>query len=49
MRDGEIVERGSTRQVMTAPEHPYTISLLAGAPVADPRVQRERRLQAARV
>ncbi len=46
MRDGQIVERGSTRKVMTSPEHPYTASLLAAAPVADPRVQRERRLRA---
>jgi peptide/nickel transport system ATP-binding protein len=45
MRDGVIVERGTTRHVMTAPEHPYTASLLAAAPVPDPRVQRERRLE----
>jgi peptide/nickel transport system ATP-binding protein len=43
MRDGSIVEHGSTTQVMTAPEHPYTISLLAAAPVPDPRIQRRRR------
>ena len=43
MRDGAIVEHGSTTQVMTAPEHPYTISLLAAAPVPDPRIQRRRR------
>jgi peptide/nickel transport system ATP-binding protein len=43
MRDGEIVERGTTYQVMTAPEHPYTTQLLSAAPVADPRVQRARR------
>jgi oligopeptide/dipeptide ABC transporter ATP-binding protein len=43
MRDGVIVERGTTRQVMTAPEHPYTKSLLAAAPIPDPRLQRERR------
>jgi peptide/nickel transport system ATP-binding protein len=46
MRDGEIVERGSTHQVMTAPRHPYTVSLLAAAPLADPRAQRDRRLAA---
>jgi peptide/nickel transport system ATP-binding protein len=44
MRDGLIVERGTTTRVMTAPEHEYTKSLLAAAPVPDPRVQRERRL-----
>jgi len=43
MREGVIVEHGSTHQVMTAPEHPYTRSLLAAAPTADPRAQRERR------
>ena len=43
MRDGAIVEHGTTHQVMTAPEHPYTQSLLAAAPVPDPRAQRERR------
>ncbi len=43
MRDGQIVERGTTTQVMTAPEHAYTKSLLAAAPVPDPRAQRERR------
>ncbi len=44
MRDGVIVERGTTTQVMTAPKHEYTKSLLAAAPVPDPRLQRERRL-----
>jgi peptide/nickel transport system ATP-binding protein len=43
MRDGLIVERGTTHQVMTAPEHDYTKSLLAAAPVPDPRAQRGRR------
>ena len=43
MRDGVIVERGTTHQVMTAPEHPYTRSLLEAAPVPDPRAQQERR------
>jgi peptide/nickel transport system ATP-binding protein len=43
MKDGVIVERGSTHRVMTAPEHPYTVSLLEAAPVPDPRAQRERR------
>jgi putative ABC transport system ATP-binding protein len=42
MRDGVIVERGSTQRVMTAPEHPYTVSLLRAAPVPDPRLQRGR-------
>jgi len=29
MRAGEIVETGSSRQILTAPKHPYTKSLLA--------------------
>src|SRR5262249_15854313 len=43
MRDGVIVERGTTHQVMTDPQHPYTRSLLDAAPVPDPSTQRERR------
>jgi peptide/nickel transport system ATP-binding protein len=32
MRHGEIVEQGSVQQVLTAPQHQYTRSLLASAP-----------------
>lgn len=33
MHDGRIVEEGSGERVMSAPEHPYTQSLLASMPV----------------
>jgi len=32
MRAGEIVETGPSRQLLTAPQHPYTKSLLAAVP-----------------
>ena len=32
---GEVVERGATKAVFTAPQHPYTIALKAAAPLLD--------------
>ena len=32
MRSGHVVETGETRRLLTAPEHPYTRSLLAAVP-----------------
>ena len=32
MRDGEILETGTTHDVLTAPQHPYTKALLAARP-----------------
>jgi peptide/nickel transport system ATP-binding protein len=32
MRHGAIVEQGTARAVLTAPQHPYTRQLLASAP-----------------
>ncbi|MFC9663657.1 dipeptide ABC transporter ATP-binding protein [Nocardia sp. NPDC127606] len=37
MRDGEVVEEGSTRDVLTRPAHPYTKKLLAAVPSAASR------------
>ena len=37
MRDGEVVEEGSTHDVLTRPEHPYTKKLLAAVPSAASR------------
>ena len=39
---GRIVETGPTRELFTAPRHPYTEALLSAVPVADPREQRKR-------
>ena len=32
MRSGEVVETGPAHRILTAPEHPYTRSLLAAVP-----------------
>ena len=39
MYQGKIVEQGSTEEVFERPQHPYTRTLLAASPVADPDVQ----------
>ncbi|MCB0104706.1 MAG: ABC transporter ATP-binding protein [Caldilineaceae bacterium] len=39
---GRIVEIGTTQQVLTNPQHPYTKALLSVAPVPNPRRRRER-------
>lgn len=36
MRQGEIVESGSTEEILRAPEHPYTRDLLQAMPVRGP-------------
>ncbi|TCL81258.1 MULTISPECIES: ABC transporter ATP-binding protein [unclassified Curtobacterium] len=40
---GDLVEVGTTAQVLGAPQHPYTQRLLASLPVPDPAEQAERR------
>ena len=39
---GQIVEEGDADQVVFAPQHPYTVSLLAATPVADPVIETSR-------
>ena len=36
MYAGDVVESGETEQIMAKPRHPYTIALIASAPVANP-------------
>ena len=40
---GDLVETGTTAEVLGAPQHPYTQRLLASLPVPDPTEQAERR------
>ena len=43
MSHGRLVEVGSTAEVLSAPQHPYTRALLAAVPVPDPAEQQVRR------
>lgn len=43
MKDGLIVEQGTTRQIIGNPQHEYTQKLIAAVPVPDPSEQERRR------
>jgi ABC-type dipeptide/oligopeptide/nickel transport system ATPase component len=43
MCEGRVVESGPTEQVLSQPRHEYDRTLLASAPLPDPRIQRARR------
>jgi oligopeptide transport system ATP-binding protein len=45
MQSGRIVEAGPATEVYESPQHEYTQRLLAAAPVADPAVMRQRRVE----
>jgi oligopeptide/dipeptide ABC transporter ATP-binding protein len=42
MYAGQLVESASSEELYAQPYHPYTVSLLASSPVADPLVERAR-------
>lgn len=43
MRDGQVVESGSTKDVLARPTHDYTKALIDAVPLPDPVEQRKRR------
>ncbi|MHA3684060.1 ABC transporter ATP-binding protein [Leucobacter sp. HY1908] len=47
MLQGELVEVGSSAEVLLHPQHAYSRRLLAAVPVPDPAAQRERRISRA--
>jgi oligopeptide transport system ATP-binding protein len=49
MNKGELVEVGPAEQVYSQPKHEYTKALFTAVPVADPRRQRERKAERARL
>jgi ABC-type oligopeptide transport system ATPase subunit len=49
MNKGELVEVGPAEQVYSQPRHEYTKALFTAVPVPDPRRQRERKAERARL
>jgi oligopeptide transport system ATP-binding protein len=49
MNQGELVEVGSAEQIYLNPKHEYTKALFTAVPVPDPRRQRERKAERARL
>ena len=49
MNQGKLVEVGPAEQVYTSPKDEYTKALFAAVPVPDPRRQRERKVERARL
>jgi ABC-type glutathione transport system ATPase component len=47
LRGGQLVELGSTADVMDRPQHPYTQALIAAAPVPDPTLAERRQSKVA--
>ena len=45
MEKGKIVEQGDTETVFTNPKEEYTRNLISSVPVADPRLEENRRLE----
>lgn len=48
LHHGDLVEIGTSESVLHDPQHPYTAMLQAAAPVPDPILQKQRRLEFAR-
>lgn len=49
MRRGSFVEQGTTEEIFSHPQHPYTIALIEASPIPDPRIQKPRLLESARL
>ena len=45
MEKGKIVEQGDTETVFKNPKEEYTRNLISSVPVADPRLEKNRRLE----